>query len=87
VIAESGAVLDCIYRNRRPALRRYGTDDSNRARLPVDNRVDPAGAGASFSGGWRFAFIVVTAGPLLGSRAMRRLRNDPAADRLAGGAK
>lgn len=37
--------------------------------------------------GWRWAFLVLAPGPLLGMVAMWRLRTDPAAARLAGGAR
>ncbi len=37
--------------------------------------------------GWRWAFLVLVPGPLLGIVAMWRLRTDPAATRLAGGAR
>ena len=35
--------------------------------------------------GWRFAFVFLAAGPLIGVLAMWRLRVSPAAGRLAGG--
>jgi hypothetical protein len=35
--------------------------------------------------GWRFAFTLLAAGPLLGALAMLRLRRLPEAARLAGG--
>lgn len=43
------------------------------------------GLGADW--GWRWAFLVLVPGPVVGALAMWRLRGDPAAARLAGGAR
>ena len=35
--------------------------------------------------GWQYAFVLLDLGPLVGIRAMARLRRSPAAQQLAGG--
>jgi MFS family permease len=42
---------------------------------------------AEFLGGWRWAFLVLVPGPVVGAAAMMRLRTLPEAARLAGGAR
>ena len=82
-----GAVLRRGHRARRPALRRHRAGAAARHRLRPDRRRRSGWCRsfAAWIGGWRWAFLLLVPGPVVGAAAMLALRRRPEAVALAGG--